>query len=96
MHLIYTSIYAGFKVRFKAESRLNLNRPYLLCEIYHKISVRFGFDKLTRTKSSRKHLSLNLAKIFWEHFLRGVTTFLESFHKSFINLKIKLYMRKLN
>ena len=41
MHLIYTSIYAGFKVRFKAESRLSLNRPYHLCEIYHKISVRF-------------------------------------------------------
>ncbi len=36
------------------------------------------------------HLSLNLAKIFLGSiFLRGVTTFLESFHKSFINLRGK-------
>ena len=75
MYLIYTPIYVGFKVRCKAESRLNLNCPYHLCEIFVRFMIGF--------KSLRKHLSLNLAEIFWEHYMRGAS--LESYLKSNIN-----------
>ena len=35
------------------------------------------------------HLSLNLAKIFWEHSERGAS--LASFHKSDVNLRINFH-----